>query len=208
VAGVYGGKHTNSRDPTGEALSYRFDLDKILWAIDHLYGRRRRQRPGWMRPRWPIPPRSPTPARSCSITATLSASSAPRRNLQNGAGHWGPVSASEELTMPTLECPGVFIAPGVPEGWTASGQSGEFCELQPSAQDVAIHISVDGRERQPLRDHKARDMLAQFMNRALGAARGQIRDFGDGPGEQRASPGHRALAEAERMLASIAPAAT
>lgn len=85
-------------------------------------------------------------------------------------------------------------------------------------------------------------MLAQFMNRALSATGGQIRYFGDGPGEQRAfsqltkpdesgvlrewftaclhwprailictcvaRSGHSALAEAERMFASIAPATT
>lgn len=83
--------------------------------------------------------------------------------------------------MPALECPGVFIAPLVPEGWTASGQPGRFYELEPPSKDAAIHISVYARDGRPLGDHEARDMLAKFMTSALGSTTGQIRALDEGP---------------------------
>jgi len=87
--------------------------------------------------------------------------------------------------VPALECPGVFIA-AVPDGWTASGRPGEFYELQPPGNDAAVHISVYNRDGQPLRDHEARDVLALFLNRALGSAGGEIRALAEGPAQQRA----------------------
>jgi hypothetical protein len=143
--------------------------------------------------------------------------------------------------MPMLECPGVFIAPLVPDGWTASGQPGTFYELEPPSQDAAIHISVYGRDGRALGEHEARDTLAKFVASALGSTTGQIRALDEGPRQQRAfsqlnkpddsgelkewltacilwpeamlicsfvaNPNHSSLREAERMFASIAPAA-
>jgi hypothetical protein len=130
----------------------------------------------------------------------------------------------------------------VPDGWTASGRSGEFYELQPPSKDAAIHISVYSRDGRPLGDQEARDMLAQFLTRTLGSTAGQIRALNEGPRQQRAfsqlaksgesgeleewliacilwpetmlicsfvaGPGHDSLTEAERMFASITPAAS
>jgi hypothetical protein len=86
-----------------------------------------------------------------------------------------------------LECPGIFIAPGVPDGWTASGRPGEFYELEPPGKSAAIHISVYSRNGRPLGDQEARDMLAQFLARVLGATGGQIHVADDGSGQRASS---------------------
>ena len=88
--------------------------------------------------------------------------------------------------MTTLECPGIFIATAVPDGWTASGRPGEFYELQPADNDGAIHISVYGRDGHPLTDNESRDMLAKFLGHVLGATEGQIRVLDERPTQQRA----------------------
>ena len=90
------------------------------------------------------------------------------------------------IDVPTLECPGVFSATEVPDGWAASGQPGQFYELEPPSKDAAIHISVYSRDGRPLGDHEARDMLAKFMARALGLTAGQIRVLDEQPRQQRA----------------------
>lgn len=74
----------------------------------------------------------------------------------------------------------------MPDGWTASGRPGEFYELEPPSKDAAIHISVYSRDGRPLEGHEARDMLAQFLTRALGSTGGEIRALDEGPKQQRA----------------------
>lgn len=81
-----------------------------------------------------------------------------------------------------LECPGVFGAL-VPDGWTATGRPGEFYQLEPPSRDAAAHISVYGREGK-LRDHEARDLLAAFVSKAIGASGGQIRELNEGQKQQ------------------------
>ena len=88
--------------------------------------------------------------------------------------------------MPSLECPGVFVAPAVPDGWTATGRPGEFYQLEPPSKDAAIHISVYGRKDRPLIDQEARDTLIKFLARALGSTGGEIRALDEGPRQQRA----------------------
>jgi len=83
-----------------------------------------------------------------------------------------------------LECPGVFVAPIVPEGWAASGTPGEFYELLPPEGPGAIHISVYRRPDLPMEENEARDMLARFLAK-LGPG-GEIRVVNDGRKQQRA----------------------
>jgi hypothetical protein len=83
-----------------------------------------------------------------------------------------------------LECPGVFVAPFVPEGWTASGTPGEFYELVPPDGVGAIHISVYRRPDRPMEENEARDMLARFLAKL--APVGEIRIVNDGRKQQRA----------------------
>ena len=85
-----------------------------------------------------------------------------------------------------LECPGVFVAPYVPEGWTASGTPGEFYQLVPPAGQGAVHISVYRRPDRPIEENEARDMLAAFLTKAVRAPSGEIRVVQDGRSEQRA----------------------
>jgi hypothetical protein len=85
-----------------------------------------------------------------------------------------------------LECPGVFLAPFVPEGWTASGTPGEFYELVPPEGSGAIHISVYRRPELPIQQGEARDMLAAFLAEGIQAASNEIRVISEGRGQQRA----------------------
>ena len=85
-----------------------------------------------------------------------------------------------------LECPDIFVAPFVPEGWTASARPGEFYELEPPTKDAAIHISVYRRNPGPLKAHEARDLLTAFVSKAIGAEQGQVNELDEGPKQQRA----------------------
>jgi hypothetical protein len=85
-----------------------------------------------------------------------------------------------------LECPDVFNAPFVPDGWTASGRPGQFYQLEPPTNDAAIHISVYERNDGPLKDHEARDALAAFLTKAILTSHGEIRALDEGRKQQRA----------------------
>ena len=85
-----------------------------------------------------------------------------------------------------LECPGVFLAPFVPEGWTASGEPGSFYQLEPPTQDAAIQISVYAKRDPGIGESAARDLLATFLTKAVGTTGGEIRVLDERPGQQRA----------------------
>jgi hypothetical protein len=85
-----------------------------------------------------------------------------------------------------LECQGVFVAPFVPEGWTASGTPGEFYELLPPDGAAAIHISVYRRADRPMGESEARDMLAAFLAKIVDGPGVEIRVLHEGRKQQRA----------------------
>jgi hypothetical protein len=85
-----------------------------------------------------------------------------------------------------LECPGVFLAPLVPDGWTATGDPGRSYELVPPGGGALAQISVYHRPKRPIPEHEARDMVASFMNKALGATGGEIRVVAKSRKERRA----------------------
>jgi hypothetical protein len=85
-----------------------------------------------------------------------------------------------------LECPGVFVAPLVPDGWTATGRPEEFYQLEPSDGAASTQISVYRRASGPLREHEARDLVAAFVHKAIGSLRGEIRVVTRRRTEQRA----------------------
>jgi hypothetical protein len=90
-----------------------------------------------------------------------------------------------EVPTMMLECAGVFTAPFVPDGWTASGRPGEFYELVAPDGAAAIYISVYQRPDRPMEEHEARDALLVFLTKSIKSSGGEIRVLRDGP-QQRA----------------------